>query len=550
MSTETGTTRTCDVLVIGGGGSGGLAALEASEDKKLKVVLVSGGPMAQSGLTPTAPGGTHIAGTTEGAEVIFKEMVIGGRYLGDQDLAWFMVSGITDALKKLEALQVPVTRFRERSACVPGVGTLETVRRVLKGRPNVELLEDRLATALLTADGRIAGATVLDLETGAFFTVTAKAVVLATGGMTGELYPHTSNNPFGVTTGAAGMGHVMAYLAGAELSDMEMVQFVPIPANPRALHIRYFPEVWDGPYMNSRGEVVESNVSAWPGASYSYQLVQKLYREIAAGNGPTYIDRRGAPDQLVGNLVRSWNVRRNLIKKVGIDPAQMRIDLVIGSHFNTGGVRIGSRTETTIPGLFAAGEMTSNVHGALRLSGYSFTQMIVFGFEAGRQAAACAAESRAPGKISADAVMREKKRLFRFFEKENKGVSPAALRTRLQQVMEKHFFIVRDRAGMTAGIGEIEAIRRQLSGVTLPPFTRFNLEWVRALELDSLVQAAGLTAAAALSREESRGFHYRSDFPKEDNKEWLKHTVVRLGDAGGPAVGTAPVTITRLRPEV
>jgi fumarate reductase flavoprotein subunit len=327
---------------------------------------------------------------------------------------------------------------------------------------------------------------------------------------------------------------------------MEMVQFVPLPSGNRFLNIRYFPEFWLGPYMNFRGEIVEGNVMQYPGNSYSFQLAQKLYHEIETGNGPIYIDRRGLHTEGQGPPIGCWTNRRNLIQHLDIDPLTHKIEIVIGSHFNAGGININAQSETNIPGLFAAGEVTGNINGALRLAGISFTQMIVFGFESGKQAALFAMKDRKGVRLSKDDLKQEQNRLDGFFSPGNK-IRLADLRRQLQKTMEKYFFIVRTRKGMLAGIEEIQAIKAQIPGIAVPPCKRFNLEWVRAIEFELLVQVAEITAASAIAREESRGFHKRTDFPDENNEKWLVHTVARQREEK-LTIGTRPVTITRLSP--
>lgn len=204
-------TKKCDVLVIGGGGAGALAALEASKDEKLRIMLLSKGPIGMSGLTPTANGGTAGAGSEED---LFNLMITTGRFLNDQDLAWFMVNEIKNALQKLKEIDIPVVPLRARSVCVQSTETLRKLRSHILLKQNIELREEVLVTRLFSTEGRIFGAAALDLVTGELFGIEAQAIVLATGGSTGELYPHTSNNPFGVSTDATGTGHVMAYRAG------------------------------------------------------------------------------------------------------------------------------------------------------------------------------------------------------------------------------------------------------------------------------------------------------------------------------------------------
>ncbi len=537
---------TCDVLIIGGGGSGALAGLEASEGGKLKVILASKGPISQSGLTPTGNGGTAFSGSIEH---LFKNMVTAGNYLNDQDVIWSMFSQTQDAIEKLKRIGVTVTPLGPHGICVPGVETLSLARRELSKRSNVVLLEDVLITRLIHENGKIIGAVALDLITAELFEIVATAVILTTGGIAGELYPRTSNNPFGITTDASGTGHVMAYQAGAHLIDMEMMAFVPLPTDPRCLNLRYFPEFWRGPYLNRHGDVVESDIEGYLGGSYSYLFLQKLAREFEKGNGPVYVDQRAMekPDHVSG--IRAWDRRRRYIKSLGIDPNENRIELAIGSHFCMGGLYVNEKTETTIPGLFAAGEIMGGVHGGLRLPGYSFTQMIVFGFIAGRQAADYATGVLKTGESSSyQIVEKERERIFNFLEQKRNPVSLRALKNRLQREMERDVFIFRDKAGLERALEEIGKIREEVTRIQVPSFKRFNLDWVRAVEFSMMVEGAEIIARSALYREESRGFHYRRDFEGRDDRRWLKHTVVHL-QGGNLTLDTAPVVLDRMRPE-
>lgn len=532
-------------MIIGGGGSGVIAAIEASEHEDLKIILISKGPIGRSGLTPMANGGTRAIGSIDD---IFKEAITGGNFLNDQNIVWHMVNDIQNSLRKLKQFGVPVTPLSTKSVCVPGAEALKKLRGKIIERPNIELLEDVLITSLIMSDGKIAGATALDITIGEFFVIKAAAVVIATGGLVGELYPHSSNNPFGITTNASGTGHIMAYLAGAELIDMEMIQFVPLPANPRCLHLRYFPEFWIGPYLNRYGDIVESNASVYQGGNYSYLLTQKLFKELEKDNGPICIDHRGLENPNQYLVVKSWEGRRKLIKSLGIDPQGNKIEITIGSHFGMGGIKVNEKTETTIPGLYAAGEVMGGVHGAMRIPGYSFTQMIVFGFEAGKQAAGHARErQKKSGRLSLCHIELEEKRVFRFLGPKSNPISVTELKNRLQHVMQDYVFIIRDRDGLKEAIERITAVKKDISRISVPGFKRFNLEWIKAIEFPFTVEAAEIIAESALAREESRGFHYRRDFPKEDNKKWLRHTVAKL-EEGHLKIGSVPVVLDRMKP--
>jgi succinate dehydrogenase/fumarate reductase flavoprotein subunit len=538
--------KQCDVLIIGGGGSGAIAAVEASKQKNLKIILASKGPIGQSGLTPAANGGTAFHSSPEGT---FREMVTGGSYLNNQCLVWLMAKEAENALETLKGFGISTTPIRPTSRCVLPDELLPTCRKKIIRSPNVELLEDVLITRLIKSDGGISAATALNLRTAEFFILQAKAIVIATGGLVGELYPYTSNNPFGVTTDSSGTGHAMAYLAGADLIDMEMIQFVPLPGNPKCLNLRYFPEFWDGPYMNRHGEVVESNLDAYQGKSYSHLFVQKIFEEIEKGNGPLYIDRRDLAKQHHALKVKSWDRRRKSISNLGLDPHDNKIDIIIGSHFGMGGIKVNEKLETTIPGLFAAGEVMGGVHGGLRLPGYSFTQMIVFGFEAGKQAAHYALERGHVQEFATSEVDKEKEKIFGFLDTKDDQISLGELKVQLQQIMEEHVFVMRDKTGLENAKSAIETIKTRVSRLSVPGFKRFNLEWARAIEFSLMVEMAEVIAKSALTREESRGFHFRRDFPSQDNDQWLKHTVAKR-KADQLIIETLPVELIRMKPEV
>jgi succinate dehydrogenase/fumarate reductase flavoprotein subunit len=213
-----------------------------------------------------------------------------------------------------------------------------------------------------------------------------------------------------------------------------------------------------------------------------------------------------------------------------------------------GGVKVNARTETTLPGLFATGEIMGAVHGACRLSGYSFSQMIVFGFEAGKWAAEYARRVERTGQVPAEQVEFEEKQVRRFMEPKEDPLTVAVLKDRLKQVMERHVFVVRNKDGLTEALREIDAIEREIARIQVPRFVRLNLEWMRAIEFPFLVEAARIAASSALAREESRGFHFRSDFPDEDNAHWLRHTTARL-DRGKLVIGSSPIALDHMMPE-
>jgi succinate dehydrogenase/fumarate reductase flavoprotein subunit len=541
-----------DILIIGSGGAGAMAAIEASVDPNLKVAVLSRAPMGQCGLTPTANGGTANAAKDQpnGVQEFFDFMIKAGDYLNDQDLAWLMAEKSVASIQRVAALGVEITPYKKDRCCLPSVGTLKEVRAHLTKRPNVSLLEDVLVTRLLKDDGRISGVIAIELRTGNYLVCQARVVVLTTGGCVGELYPLSSDNPFGVSSNAAGVGHMMALQAGAELVDMEMIQFVPIPIEPRAcLNLRFFPDFWACPYYDCHGNVLVQDPTRFVGGSYSYPFTRMVYETEKRGDGPVYIDQGHDGKPVPKGGIGIWNARRGRFDLLDINPFKQKIKLSIGSHFNMGGVRADASTQTCVPGLLVAGEVHGAVHGGLRVSGFSFTQMVVFGLEAGHKAAELARVLAAPPTPDRQLVAKEQSRLERFFEPKPSPASVVEVRKWLQQIMQRDVFLVRNEESLTCARQEIKALREQaLPQVQVHGGRRFNLEWVRAIELESTLGVAAVVVEAALARDESRGFHFRADHPKAVDP-LPRHTVIRWQD-GEFAVRKVAVDLCRCKPEV
>jgi succinate dehydrogenase/fumarate reductase flavoprotein subunit len=174
--------------------------------------------------------------------------------------------------------------------------------------------------------------------------------------------------------------------------------------------------------------------------------------------------------------------------------------------------------------------------------------MIVFGFEAGTWAAEYARKAGRPGSIPKEQVEKEELAIRRFMVPKEDPLSVGDLKKRLKQTMERDVFVVREKEGLERALREVDAIEADVPRIQVPSFTRFNLEWLRAIEFPFLVEAARIVASSALFREESRGFHFRSDFPHEDNGRWLRHSLVKL-EQGKPVMGSAPIILDHMKPE-
>lgn len=561
-----------DVLVIGAGGAGARAAIEvALNEPELGIIILNQGPIGKSGLTSMANGGMQwVEHPDDRPEYLFEDVIKYGCYLNDQNLVEALTEEGPERAKELidwGAKMIPIGVRKTpppredgrpsfpRGHYIPGVTYMEALRNEIARQPSITLIEDVITTKLLTSDERVTGAFVLNIRTGNFFTIESNAVVLATGGL-GELYPHSTNTPFGLHGHATGMGYAMAYHAGAELIDMEMVQFTGnqlyppwLLGNPELLCM-----MCGGKYINALGE--EFMKQPLP-----RDVVQRLaYKEIKAGKGTerggVFIDLTCSPlssDEIMEQLKHSLAAevakeRWELIKRMSVndpDPKKWRIEFTPGgAHFFMGGVRINEKCETNLEGLFAAGEVTGGVHGANRMGGNAMVEIIVFGKRAGASAFEYA--KRAVPIKSRENPEEEYERLLSFFRKD--GVAPRIVMDKIASFMAEYVGVARTEKQLLKALSEIEQIKeKDLPHLKAPDGKRFNLGWVEAIQVPYMVDVAQMIIMSALLRKESRGAHYREDFP-DTSPDWLQHTrVIKKKDYMD--LGIAPVVMTKIKPE-
>ena len=563
-------TMKTDVLVIGAGGAGARAAIEAAtNDPKLSIVLLNQGPIGKSGLTSMANGGMQWVSHPDDSPLgLFEDVIQIGCYLNDQNLVQVLTEEGPERAEELIRWGAKMIPHKggaggspdtppgrpsyPRGHYIPGVTYMAALRNELERHPNVTALEDVIVTKLFCEGKRVIGAFVLNIRTGEYVVIEAKATVLAAGGL-GEIYPHSTNAPFGMHGHATGMGYALAYHAGAELIDMEMVQFTGnqlwppwLLGNPALLS-----SMCGGKYVNARGE--EFLKPPQP-----RDAIQRLaFKEIREGRGTerggVYIDLTLSPlsseeieKQLKLSLAEEIAKERwKLIKAMSVnnpDPKNWRVEFTPGgAHFFMGGVRINERCETNLEGLFAAGEVSGGVHGANRMGGNAMVEIIVFGARAGRSAAEYA--KRVDWVEPKEAPEDEYERLCGFFK--IRGVAPKTVADRIATFMAEYVGVARTEAGLKKALSEIESLRaNDLSDLRAPRGRRFNLGWVEAIQVPYMVDAAEMIVRSALFRTESRGAHCREDYPETD-PNWLKHTRIKKN----MELGNTPVIITKRNPE-
>ncbi len=563
-------TRTTDILVLGSGGAGLLGALHAKcAAPALEVTVAVKGLLGKSGCTRMVQGGYNVALAPEdSAERHFMDTIHGGGWLNDQDLAWTLVTGAQRRIRELENRwgcffdRNPDGTVHQKAFAgqtfdrtvhkgdLPGIEIIHRLAEQTWARGIARLEEHRAIALLPSADrSRIAGVLLLDIRSGGLLVVQAKAVLLATGGGPTMYTYHTPSGDKSCD------GMAMALRAGLSLRDMEMVQFHPTG-------------VLAGPGTRMSGTIIEEGLRGSGGyllGGDGQRFMQKydprgeratrdivsraMYREILAGN----VNEHGGLWIEMGHLGPD-RVRREFKGMVercadmGFDLAAGRVPVVPTAHYMMGGVVFRPDGSTALPGLFAAGEDTGGVHGANRLGGNGVANSTVFGGIAGDSMARWVPEEgaiEAPCPVALQAAL---DLVHAPFGKRAGSLSP--VRDALHKLMWDKAGILRDAAGLAEAASGLGALEAELDAAGVDGGGRgFNMGWQDWLNLKSLMLGSRAIVAAATARQESRGAHWREDFPQSgDESAGLSTTLVTLGEDGRIGLGWQPVAFTRVRP--
>ena len=547
-----------DLLIVGAGLAGMRAALAAPA--QLDVALISKVHPVRSH-SVAAQGGINAAlGENDSWEAHAFDTTKGGQYLGDQDAIEVMCREAPDDILELERMGVIFSRDEQGRiaqrpfggagfprACYAadrtGHAILHTMYEQLMKR-GCHVYEEWYVTSLIVEEGICRGVIAWDIVHGGLHAIGAKAVVLATGG---------SGRAFLTSTSAVintGDGMALAYRAGAPLEDMEFVQFHPTTLKDTGILITEGARGEGAYLLNTLGERFMKKYAPEQMELATRSMVSlAIGQEILEGrgiDGCVLLDLRHLGKQRI--LERLPQIRQLSVEFAGVDPIESPIPIRPGAHYQMGGVKTTIWGETPVPGLYAAGECACvSVHGANRLGGNSLLETIVFGRRAGQRASDYSATVQ-PRALSDAAFRREEAHLRQLMD--NDGPERAwQVRDDLGKIMSLNLGIFRTQQSMTDALKEIRALRFRAEAVQLQDKGKiFNTDLIQAFELSCLVEIAETIVAGALAREESRGAHYRSDFPKRDDGKWLKHTrATKTPD--GPQLSYAPVTVTRFPPK-
>jgi fumarate reductase flavoprotein subunit len=557
-----------DILILGSGGAGLFAALHAHQaNPALDITLATKGLLGKCGCTRMVQGGYNVAlNPGDSVERHFMDTIEGGKWLPDQQLAWTLVQ---KAVERVHELENEIGCFFDRNpdgtlhgkafagqtfdrtvhkGDLTGIEIVNRLMEQVWARP-VRRLEEHRAVALIPAkDGKsLSGVLLIDIRTGLFRFVAAKAVLLATGGGPTMYRYHTPSGDKSMD------GLAMALRLGLPLRDMEMVQFHPTG-------------LLAGPDTRMTGTVLEEGLRGAGGhlldgaqrrfmADYDPKLERAtrdlvsraIYAEMRAGrttpHGGVYIKMGHLGPDIVRKQFKGMVER---CADCGFDLAGGLVEVVPTAHYFMGGLICAVDTSTELPGLFVAGEDAGGVHGANRLGGNGVANSTVFGGIAGETMAAWIGRNpghRAPDEDVLGADMARTQRPFA-----GRGGDLNRLRESLLDAMWDDVGVIRDAAGLHRGLEKLETIEAELLSAGLADGDRaFNLTWHDWLNLRSLVEVSKVIAAAALKRENSRGAHYRQDFPDEGDLATSTFTVARQQD-GRLGITDEPVAFTIVKP--
>ncbi|MDA4134430.1 MAG: FAD-binding protein [Thaumarchaeota archaeon] len=540
-------TVSCGVLVVGSGGAGLRAAIE-SFDKGADTLIVSKILMGKAH-TVMAEGGIAAAlGNVDPADswkVHFSDTIVEGQNLSNWRMAEIYSKEVIERVHELEKygalfdrtqdgkiMQRPFGAHTYRRLCYIGDRTgLELIRTLEDQVLNrdIPFIDEVEITRIFKdpADGRVSGALGIRISTGGLVLFRCRAVVLATGGC-GRVYQVTSNS-----YDCTGDGLALAYRAGAELLDMEMLQFHPTgmiyPEGVRGLLVTEAVRGEGGILTNVRGErFMERYDPKRKELSARDVVARAIYTEVAQGrgtaNGAVYLDitHRGA-EYIRKKLPSMYS---QFLEFAGVDITKEKMEVAPTLHYQMGGIRVQPETGgTRVVGLYAAGEAACGLHGANRLGGNSLGDILVFGRRAGL-AAAEYAKSVGPGAVPESEIRDETERILSPFGVKD-GKNPFALKEQVAAAMWKHVGIIRSQGELEQGLAEILAIGREAKSAKAVGSRAYNQSWLNTLQLWNMVLDCEAIIRSAMERKESRGAHTRSDFPEKDDGRWLVNIITR-----------------------
>ncbi len=533
-----------DVLIIGSGGAGLRAAIEARR-QGLNVLLASKSKIGLANCTASAMGAFKVSKEEKDIAKHFQETLEAGRFLNNPNLVRTLVTKAWHAVKELEKFGVEMLFENGKASVIaerpPARVILSKALSSYALSLGANVLENAIAFDLLVEGNRCLGALVFKKDGGEIIAISAKATVLATGGYA-RLYIRNDNPPT-----ITGDGLVLAFRAGVELQDLEFVQFQPMFIDtgvPRMPILDWLIEatknlVPEGPLLNEKGERFLAKYGLIKQKILRDNLIvaieRELFEEKRREDSVIFDLTSLSPEEIEGAFDSEFY--KHLIGPFKQTLSTRKLHIASSAHYTMGGIRINEKCETKVEGLYAAGEVASGVHGANRLGGNALTEIMVFGAIAGRQAARYAKHSKSVVIRREHASKGE--RMFQEFRNKvkSKRTNPSVIiKENVKSVISKFCRPLRSKEGLRFALEELEQIEMEASFM----FADNPEQLGEATEADSMLLLARLVAKSALERKESRGAHFRVDCPQSDDENWLKNIVI-ANDNGKARVRYEPI---------
>jgi fumarate reductase flavoprotein subunit len=571
-------TSSHDVLLVGGGGAALRAAIAVSEiNPKLSVAVVSKVYPMRSHTVSAEGGAAGVIAEDDTYDEHAYDTISGGDWLSDQDCVEIFVHEAPKELLRLENWGCPWSRREDGKIAVRPFGGMKKMRTWFAAdktgfhmlhtlfqtslRYPVTRYDETFVTKLMVEDGRVCGVVAIELKTGKVRVITAKAVIICTGGC-GRVFPYTTNANI-----CTGDGMALAYEAGAPLKDMEMVQYHPTGLPFTGILITEASRAEGGLLVNKDGyrylqdynlgkpqkEPVLRTMELGPRDRLSQAFVKEMEkgRTIKGPYGDVvHLDLRHLGEEKINAKLPM--VRELCVKYENIDPVHEMIPVRPVQHYMMGGVHTDTSGATPLKGLYAAGEAACvSLNGSNRLGSNSLGELLVFGARAGRAAAEYASQTAMPSANPVLALGADEERRIEseYLRKTGGSEKISALREAMQHTMEAGAGIYRTRVSLAEAADKIAEMQERYRTISMEDHSlAFNTQLIAALELGFLLDVAETILQCALQREESRGAHQRIDFPERDDTKFLAHSMVSRGKNGRPEVSYLPVTITRWPP--
>ncbi len=575
MTTKTGTLET-DVLIVGGGGAGCRAAIEA-HDQGSKVMMIVKGRLGHSGCTLNVGTSAGVGPWAVKEDSFFssmRDLLAHGGYLGNQEMIKILTEDTPERIAELETWGVDFERnedgcirvthaakheyprnvtFKPRSpgqheyGYPPGIAMMDALINQIQKR-DILVMDEVMLVDLLKNEGKVVGVTALDYQKPDLLVIKAKATILATGSFS-QIFEAST-----VSLQETGDGQAAAFRAGADLIDMENTQFIATGTGSPPNSI----------LLNARGEqfLERYGITSLNGVdkeALCYAVAKEIKQGGGTAQGNILVDMTGAwkdstlPPSILATFEENLQSRGtpyfSLDNTEGFDPKTKPVETGPIAHTTTGGVRTNTRCETSIPGLYAAGAVAGGLYGHARPEGYTSMITVVFGKRSGTFASEYARSANEP--VLDDTAVQTSLDRALSLTVEAGGIKPKDTKNHIKRTMQQYAWVVKDEALLNRGLQEIRDTK-EIQRITSLNST-FRVEpqsgerWVTAIEVPNMLQCAELMLVGSLDRKESRGAFFRDDYPETDNDNWLKNIISRTLD-GEIVIDHVPVNLTYCRP--